>query len=269
VYKMSRRSGFTLIELLVVISIIALLMAILIPALSRARKQAKAVGCTANLRHWGLMLTMYAQENNGSLPVGWNGGTMWMVDLLPFYQGGGDVCLCPTATKFLHEIPGNIPGTFTAWGKYGEPGYYNGWIPPWGYKGQYGSFGVNGWVHNPIDRGVTGTYDIPSGIHALYWRTINVKGASEVPAFGDCMWDGTEPLETDDPPIAEGEQLEGSGISVFCLNRHAGSMNMTFLDTSVRKVGLKQLWKLKWHKEYDTNVSSPQWPDWMRNFKDW
>jgi prepilin-type processing-associated H-X9-DG protein len=212
---------------------------------------------------------MYAQDNKGSLPAGWNGGTMWMVDLLPYYQGTNDICLCPTAKKFLHQIPGNTPGTFTAWGKYGDPGYFNGWTPPWGYKGQYGSFGINGWVHNPPDKGSPGTYDIPLGDRAHFWRTINVKLACEVPAFGDCMWDGTGPLQTDNPPIAEGQQLQGSNMSVFCLNRHTGSMNMTFLDASVRKVGLKQLWKLKWHTEYDTSAKPPQWPDWMRNFKDY
>ncbi len=263
-----RRKGFTLIELLVVVSIIALLMAILIPTLTRARKYARAVGCTANLRHWGLMLTMYAQDNKGSLTTGWNGGTMWMVDLLPYYQGTNDICLCPAAKKFLHEIPGNIPGTFTAWGKYGELSYFNGWIPTWGYKGQYGSFGINGWVHNPLDKGAQGTYDISLGNRTLFWRTMNVMRASEIPAFGDCMWDGTGPLQTDSPPAAEGQQLQGSGMSIFCLSRHTYNMNMTFLDASVRKVGLKQLWKLKWHKEYDTNARPLQWPDWMKSFKD-
>jgi prepilin-type processing-associated H-X9-DG protein len=76
-------------------------------------------------------------------------------------------------------------------------------------------------------------------------------------------------LQTDNPPLNEGQQLQGSNMSVFCLNRHTGNMNMAFLDASVRKVGLKQLWKLKWHTEYDINAKLPQWPDWMSKFKDW
>ena len=61
-------NGFTLIELLVVISIVALLMAILLPTLQQVRKQAHAAGCQANLRQWGLYYSMYTTENGGRMP---------------------------------------------------------------------------------------------------------------------------------------------------------------------------------------------------------
>jgi len=65
------RSAFSLVELLVVIGIIALLIAILLPSLSRARQQANSVKCQANLRTLGQMLRMYENENRGYLyPVG-------------------------------------------------------------------------------------------------------------------------------------------------------------------------------------------------------
>jgi len=63
-----KKRAFTLIELLVVISIIALLMALLFPALSRARKQARAAVCQSNLKQWGLHLATYAGVNDGYLP---------------------------------------------------------------------------------------------------------------------------------------------------------------------------------------------------------
>jgi prepilin-type N-terminal cleavage/methylation domain-containing protein len=66
-------NGFTLIELLVVVAAIALLMAILVPALSRARKQAKAMVCQARLRQWGTVLALYAQDHEGRFPCNASG----------------------------------------------------------------------------------------------------------------------------------------------------------------------------------------------------
>ncbi len=66
---LSRRRAFTLIELLVVISIIALLIAILLPALGAARKTAQLAVCKSNFKQWGIAFTGYSAENKGRLPA--------------------------------------------------------------------------------------------------------------------------------------------------------------------------------------------------------
>lgn len=86
--------GFTLVELLVVISIIALLLAVLLPALKAARDQAKAITCASRLSQSGLALNLYAQTYSECLPpivrqfTGEPELVLWQVRLRPFIPGG-------------------------------------------------------------------------------------------------------------------------------------------------------------------------------------
>jgi prepilin-type N-terminal cleavage/methylation domain-containing protein len=69
--KRDRKNGFTLVELLVVIGIIAVLIGILLPALTRAREAANRIRCASQLRQVGQWIAMYANVSSGFLPVGW------------------------------------------------------------------------------------------------------------------------------------------------------------------------------------------------------
>lgn len=70
--KAMKRNGFTLIELLVVIGIVGVLIAMLLPAMSRAREQSKTVKCASQLRQLGIALNNYATVNKWQLPA-WSG----------------------------------------------------------------------------------------------------------------------------------------------------------------------------------------------------
>jgi len=121
-----------------------------------------------------------------------------------------------------------------------------------------------------LDEGLVTTYRIEEENRPLYWRRmIDAKRPETIPLMGGCMWDGAGPTEYNIPPQVQGKQEDYSGMSVFCLDRHNGGPSMLFLDTSSRKVGLKELWRLRWHRKWDKGIHMPSWPDWMRKYKDY
>jgi prepilin-type N-terminal cleavage/methylation domain-containing protein/prepilin-type processing-associated H-X9-DG protein len=95
-----RRTGFTLIELLVVIAIIAILAAILFPVFAQARDKARAASCLSNLKQLGLAQSMYAQDNDETLPKGYHrlpdgSDYPWYLQVAP-YTRNVSIFRCPS-----------------------------------------------------------------------------------------------------------------------------------------------------------------------------
>jgi len=97
----------------------------------------------------------------------------------------------------------------------------------------------------------------------------------------DSSFFGSDPYPTDHPPEYDGNvavEFNQNEMKRFCLNRNQnGTTNGVFVDWSVREIGLKELWKLKWHRRFDINglwtqaggIQPSDWPMWMRRFKDY
>lgn len=112
--RLSQRKGaFTLIELLVVIAVIAILAAMLLPALSRAKSQAQSAKCRSNLHQFGLALKMYVDENRQEFPfyhVGEGGDYSWAASLEPYLRVSwtNRSIHCPAYKGGVLHIPGTL-----------------------------------------------------------------------------------------------------------------------------------------------------------------
>jgi type II secretory pathway pseudopilin PulG len=248
-----------LVELLVVLACIAALLAILLPVTGTVRRQAKAVACLSNLRQLGQAFLVYADGNNGRAPAA---SCQWQPVLgLISYERRNALLFCPRATRFGFE------GSYDTLSAYYQ---FSMAFHQIDYLG-YGSYGLNGWVCDPPLYLKTN----PRGLATVdHWRQVAVEGAGNVPLFLDALWIDAYPSDEDNPPPLESHVPDLNNLpawaqyqkmGTFCINRHDGFVNCVLLDFSARKVGLRELWTLKWHRRFNTGAPAPDWPEWMRN----
>jgi prepilin-type N-terminal cleavage/methylation domain-containing protein/prepilin-type processing-associated H-X9-DG protein len=263
------QSGFTLIELLVVIAIIAILAAMLLPALSSAKQKAKQIGCINNLKQLNLSYQMFIGDNNGTL-LDYTLQGVWTKTLIDYQGQVGQVRLCTVA-----QDRGNltsIQGTASApwdWSKY---------IPSLATNLSQGSYTLNGYLYNPTSltdptTGLGGSISA-AAVAACFGKESAIANSSQTPAFTDGIWPDTWPQASDVPQT----DLTGTtattgavgGINRVWIARHplaagakatpgqtvAGKIQIGFADGHAETWKLQDIKKIYWNKSWQT-ISSP------------
>jgi prepilin-type N-terminal cleavage/methylation domain-containing protein len=265
-------SAFTLIELLVVIAIIAILAAMLLPALSRAKRRAHQVNCVSNLKQLTLAFSMYSNDMGVLLsyasPNYQNG--IWIGTLIDYYAKVDAVRLCPSATDRVNPLGTDKPGNVEiAWSRLVT--LANG-----SQKEYRGSYAYNGWMYGDKDiSGFRGDWTMPAPNAVVFKKENSIQKATMTPVFCDSIWVDSWPQETD-PPARDlfAGQYTGASIGRMTIARHGnvlhapsnvgigqkmpGAIDIGFADGHAEAVRLEDVWNYYWH--IDWRVPSPRPP---------
>ncbi len=246
------------------------------------RGRAKEVVCQANLHQWGMVFQEIIEENDGKFLSGATSmGYWWPIQLSHELQDWkrNRTWFCPTAVKPIiseSDTQSGMLSIYNAWGVFKSPTSmtYKGRTYVANPNGFCGSLGLNGYVLS-----IPSTSQFEGGVPASSgWGNLDdLPYGDTIPFFLDAMRFDQWPKHTEAPAERESMAWSSNSMGRICINRHFGAVNCLFVDGSVRKVGLKELWTLRWHRSFNTagpwtkagGVQAEDWPEWLRPFREY
>jgi prepilin-type N-terminal cleavage/methylation domain-containing protein len=272
--------AFTLVELLVVIGIIAILIGILLPTLSRVRQQANTVVCSSNLRQISMAMLMYEQDNKGRLLVAWTKAPIWHYQLKPYFgklprntsaantEVRDQILKCPAAWEKPTPDSDNkaTPSPFQAF----FTSYSGGSDPDSGFKVE-SAYGLNRYLTDASWKGIDPTWNAgffaysaanPNTANTNFWK-LQKSTKGQIPMFFDCR-DRESFVDKNTEgyyyPPNPNSNNSNKGMSLIATKRHGRVVNVAFTDLSVKTAPMPELWSYRWRPDWTPPAKLPAVP---------